>query len=400
MPTKVLDLEYQDLPAEITGLSGYSWALALLRYKGKPAAKITLPVHEGMLRKEELLAAIPQQTGWGFWKRWLEDFVDYEERFPPVSFAPPATIAVCTRDRPDDLKRCLDALLKLPERGQEILVVDSASASDMPRRIVESYAGIRYCREEAPGLNRARNRALSEAVHEIIAFIDDDAIPDPGWLDALLRNFSQPRVLCVTGLTMPAELETRAQECFETYNAFSRGFTWKVYDRRDIHPLAAGHVGAGVNMALRRNVLEKIGPFDERLDAGTPTRSGGDTEMFSRILAAAYQIVYEPAALNWHRHRQTWDELRLAIYGYGVGVYAFWTQKFLEGQEYSVPYFALEWFFVEQFPNLVRALFRLPGHRPLRLILAELGGCIAGPKAFLRSRTSRKAPMPVRASTQ
>ena len=51
MPTKVLDLEYQDLPAEITGLSGYSWALALLRYKGKPAAKITLPVHEGMLRK-------------------------------------------------------------------------------------------------------------------------------------------------------------------------------------------------------------------------------------------------------------------------------------------------------------------------------------------------------------
>ncbi|MCA1627002.1 MAG: glycoside hydrolase family 2, partial [Acidobacteria bacterium] len=90
-----------------------------------------------------------------------------------------------------------------------------------------------------------------------------------------------------------------------------------------------------VNMALRRSAVEQVGFFDEALDAGTPARSGGDNEMFTRILLAGYRIVYEPAALNCHRHRRTWEELRAAIYGYGVGVYAAWTRSLLVEGELS-----------------------------------------------------------------
>jgi len=386
MPTKVLDLEYLDLPAEIQYESGYQQAFILLRYHGLPVSTVTIPFNGGNMSRERLQAAIHESAGKEFWTHWLQDHLGFAAK-PPVGAQPgPATIAVCTRDRPEDLKRCLEGLLKLPDRGQEILVVDSVSASDTTRQVVASYTGVRYFREDTPGLDRARNRALQEAQHEIIAFIDDDAIPDSGWLDALRQNFSRPRVACVTGLTVPMELETPAQERFEAYSTFTRGFTWKVFRRSNLHPLAAGKAGAGVNMALRLSALKNIGLFDERLDAGTPTQSGGDTELFSRILKRGYSIVYEPAALNYHRHRQTDQELRKAIFGYGVGVYAFWTQKLVEESEFSVAYFALEWFFLDQLPAILRSIFHLPGSRSLGLIFAEISGCLAGPGAFLRSR--------------
>ena len=59
---------------------------------------------------------------------------------------------------------------------------------------------------------------------EIVAFCDDDAAPDPEWLRALAANFTAPRTICVTGLTLPLELETPAQEWFEQTNSFSRGY--------------------------------------------------------------------------------------------------------------------------------------------------------------------------------
>ena len=390
MPTKVFDLDYCDLPAEIQYEAGYQQAFILLRYQGVPVQKVIIPFQGRNLSRESIRTAIHEKAGEEFWSLWLQEFIGYENNTPSESQPKPATIAVCTRDRPEDLKRCLEALLKLSDRGQEILVVDSASTTDTIRQIVDSFKVVRYCREEAPGLNRARNRALREARHEIVAFIDDDAIPDPGWLDALTKNFNHPRVVCVTGLTMPLEMETPAQEQFESYSTFTRGFARRVYRRSNLHPLAAGKAGAGVNMALLGTVLEEIGPFDERLDAGTPTRSGGDTEFFSRILASGRFIVYEPAALNFHRHRQSRKELRKTIFGYGVGVYAFWTKKLVEERELSVPYFALEWFFLRQIPGLLRSIFLLPGRPPLDLIAAELLGCIQGPGAFFRSRSQQK----------
>jgi GT2 family glycosyltransferase len=139
-------------------------------------------------------------------------------------------------------------------------------------------------------------------------------------------------------------------------------------------------------MALRRTVMEQVGLFDEALDGGTPTLSGGDTEMFSRILASGYRIVYAPAALNWHRHRRTWDELRRVLYGYGVGVYAVWTKQLLFEGELTVPKLALGWFWGSQLPALLGSLFKLKGSIPADLLFAELRGCAAGPWAYLSSR--------------
>jgi GT2 family glycosyltransferase len=230
---------------------------------------------------------------------------------------------------------------------------------------------------------------MREASTDLVAFTDDDAVPEAGWLDALIANFGDPRVLCATGLTLPIELETDAQELFEDLSPFGRGFRRRIFDGQHDNPVEVGRVGAGANMALRRVTIDLVGPFDERLDAGTPTRSGGDHEMFVRILAAGYQIAYDPAAVSWHRHRRTHDELRDTLRGYGVGVYAMFTGLFLERRELGVVRLAWAWFRSAHLPELRRWLLRRPPTRTSPFILAELRGCLHGPAAWFTSRRLR-----------
>jgi glycosyltransferase involved in cell wall biosynthesis len=382
MATAVLDLDLTNLPSTIPGLHQYTKALVLVRYKGKPIGQKIFPVTKGVLQIEENINAllnIPAST------LLLHDYLGWDERRVTNFTAPTATVAVCTRDRPEDLKRCLDALMRLPDDGQEFLVIDNCPSTDQTRTLVESYGRIRYVREERAGLNIARNRALQEARHEIVAFTDDDAVPDTNWLRALIVNFNNALVVCVTGLTMPLELETEAQEAFEKYSPFGKGFKRVIHARNWHNPLATGQVGAGANMALRRSIQKDVGFFDEALDAGTPTHSGGDHEMFARILIAGYQIVYDPSALSWHRHRRTWKELQKTIYGYGVGVYSLFTRHLVTNGEWSVLKIGFQWFWYGQLRSLLRSVLKRPGHMPLALILAELRGCMVGPWAYVYS---------------
>jgi len=386
MPAAVLDLNVEKLPSEIEGLDGYERAFVLIRLRGCPVGKAWIPVAEGRIRREDFWEHLVRGAGWRLWDQWLRDYLEWDKFVSPPFNPGKATVAICTRDRPEDLRRCLEAVTRFTEEGHEILVVDNCPSRDATRQVVEGYRNIRYVREAQPGLNRARNRALREAKNEVVAFTDDDAVPDPGWLHHLLRNFSDPLALCVTGLTVPLELETEAQEWFERHISFGRGFWRIVYDRMNRNPMAAGRVGAGANMALRRNTLDRVGPFDEALDGGTPTLSGGDTEMFSRILARGYRIVYEPAAVCWHRHRRTWKDLRKTVYGYGVGVYAFWTRSLLVEGEWGVLKEAFFWFLFWQLRSVARSLLGRPNSVPLDLLLAELRGCAHGPWAYLSSR--------------
>src|SRR6185503_20882790 len=96
---------------------------------------------------------------------------------PADSVAPPAvTVAVCTRDRVEDLARCLDALEAIRYPALDLLVVDNAPATRDAERLVAGRPRVRYVREVRPGLDWARNRAIAEARGEIVAFTDDDVV--------------------------------------------------------------------------------------------------------------------------------------------------------------------------------------------------------------------------------
>lgn len=383
MATKILDIPLEDAGRDRDGFEGYDRALFLLRVGERPVGQATVPVTDGRVAVSRLARAIDRQTLELAAATSVEAAV-----FAPVSL-PDLTItaAICTRERPDDLRRALDALTRMEFTGAGILVIDNCPATDATREVVAAFPGVRYIKEPNKGLNNARNRALREAGTEIVAFIDDDAVADRFWLKAILRRFADDEVMAVTGLTMPYELENDAQEDFEALAGFSkRGFRGRAFQKPWTHPLATGQIGAGANMAIRTRVMAEIGPFDPALDAGTATQSGGDHEYFTRILRAGHRIVYEPAALNWHRHRRTREELRAAVHGYGVGVYAAWTRSFLTEGEWGVFRQAAGWFVHDQFPTLIRSwLWPSPAH-PRDVVWAEFRGCLKGPGAYLRAR--------------
>ncbi|OAF16794.1 glycosyl transferase [Bradyrhizobium neotropicale] len=233
-----------------------------------------------------------------------------------------ASVVICTRDRPDELAACLASLPRQSRRPREVVVVDNASR-DQRTRDVALAAGVIYMREDRLGLDVARNTGVLRATGDIVAFTDDDVVLHPHWLERLLAAFDQPQVAAVTGLVLPAELATEAQRHFETYWGFGKGYREQDFDsscfkshRRNAFP--AWEIGAGASMAFRREVFEKVGLFDERLDVGQAGCSG-DSEYWYRLLASGYTCRYAPSSVAFHSHRRTIEGLASQIYYYMRG---------------------------------------------------------------------------------
>lgn len=386
MATAVVQLHVERLPTHVLVPAAYSRAYIVVRRKDDPIATFDLPVVNGEVDPAAFARSMFEEARENG-HRWLaQDYLGPE----PLRSTSDVTVAICTHDRPADLQRALTAVMRLDPRPLEVLVIDNAPLTTETRDIVATFPGVRYVCEPQRGLDRARNCALSEARGEIVAFTDDDATPERAWLGRLVSAFESHLVWCTTGLVLPAELETDAQEWFERYSSFSRGFRRRVFEGRHHDGLSVGSIGAGASMAVRRRVLTSLGGFDEALDAGTATRSGGDHELFGRILAAGYNIVYEPAAVSWHRHRRTWAELRETLRGYGTGVFALLTRRLTRDREPAALRHGLRWFFGHHVPTLWRAFLRRPGTIPSDLICAEVAGCAAGPAAYARSVRARR----------
>ncbi len=234
------------------------------------------------------------------------------------------SVVVCTRDRPAQLERCLQSLLASSVTAHEVIVVDNAPGSNVTREAVERTPGVTYVAEPRPGLSVARNTGVRHSTGEIVTFTDDDAIVHREWLARLPTGFEDPSVNVVTGLVLPAELETDAQVVFEFgMGGFSQGYRALAYDpaffaRTQRWGAPAWRVGAGANMAVRRQAFEVVGGFDERLGAGAAGCSE-DSELWYRLLAAGYVCRYDPTAVVFHYHRRDLDEVRRQAYLYMRG---------------------------------------------------------------------------------
>ncbi len=307
---------------------------------------------------------------------------------------PSVTVAVCTRDRPADLARCLDALHALRTPGPELLVVDNAPRTDATERLVAGRAGVRYLREPRAGLDRARNLALAEASGELIAFTDDDVVVDPDWVAALTAVFRQdPQVGAVTGLVQPLELETEAQRLFERYRSFARGVARvRAAAAPDGGSLGGrygmtGSFGTGANMAFRRHVLLQLGGFDPSLGAGMPTRGGDDLDIFFRVLKAGWALVYEPAAVVRHRHRREMDALVDQIRDHGVSFSSYVVRVATLHPDERWAFARLwTWWAAKTCYRVLRPR-SAPAAPMRRLALAELEGLVRGLGRYRQART-------------
>ena len=305
---------------------------------------------------------------------------------PPCD-ARDVSLIICTRDRPDSLERCLRSLRRQRSAPGELIVVDN-SHDGSAAEICAAYPNVVTVHEPRPGLSRARNAGLRAASLPLIAFTDDDVEPHPGWLSELVRAFRDHDVDCVTGLVLPATLETDAQRDFQfALGAFGGSFVPLLFDERffaETRPYGAHvwKIGAGANMAFRRSAFERAGLFDERLGAGASGCSE-DSELWYRLLALGGSCLHEPRAVVFHHHRASRDELmdQVRVYMRGhVSALIAQSDAFADGANLK----RIAWQLPRYFVRTVLASLARRRWRRLALLSAEVRGWVAGLGYFLR----------------
>lgn len=409
------------LPA-LDGEGRYQGARLLVWLHGRPLGEIALPLGGPPVPPWRLADEVWSVLGERIAKHCADDGISPPGSLPVTGIAlpgqarcagrrmqagePPITIVIATRDRTDSLLRCLASVSRLNYRAFDVVVVDSAPASDVTARTLAGRQdwpfGLRYVRAARPGLALAHNEALPAVTGEIVAITDDDVEVDTEWLSALAGAFAETGAACVTGLILPAELETRAQLLVEQAGGFDRGFTPRTFtlgmpDPDPLFPFTAGRFGSGANMAFRTDWLLSHGGFDPATGAGTPAKGGDDLIAFLWTIIDGGTLAYEPAAVVRHWHRRDYQGMRRQAFGYGMGLGAYLT--------------AAVW----RRPALLGSMLRRAGPAaahllgssseknsgrgesfPRELVWRELAGVLAGPFGYARSRWRYRGHRPIK----
>ncbi|GCE12853.1 glycosyltransferase family 2 protein [Tengunoibacter tsumagoiensis] len=430
LPLQVLEIELsQPLPFIAAFHSEkqqhYTKALCLIKFHTFPLGVVELRLNGDGLP--------PQTYGPIIWQKLKRSILDHlqADGLPPIDAlpeqgvlhpdhpaclkvreqflaqAPFASIIISTRDRPLELRNCLQALLKLEYLDYEIIIVDNAPTSHATAEMIQASfpneQKIRYIREDHPGISCARNRGIIEARSEFLAFTDDDVIVDRHWLTQLVSALSQSNdIVCATGFTMPLELDTPAQLWFENASwiatdeeARSR-FQPRIIDKKlRYQQIYSGNMcGHGANMAARASFLQQIGGFAMFLGTGTPTMGAEDIAFFLDVTAHNKQLAIDPGAIIYHLHRREMAKLRYQIFGYGVGFTAYLVHIFLRYPKLflalftTVPLAILKRLFVKTAPKVTHNTFldRQQDHDyPQELIRIQMKGYLYGPFLYGKS---------------
>ena len=233
--------------------------------------------------------------------------------FPRGMSWPRISVVVCTYNGARTLGQCLAGLKELDYPDHEVIVVDDGSTDETPA--IARASGFRVVVDGRQGLSGARNSGLREATGEIVAYIDDDAWPDPHWLRYLALAFRESTHVGMGGPNLPPPGDGLVAASI----ANAPGNPIHVL----LNDCEAEHI-PGCNMAFRRANLEAIGGFDTRFRC-----AGDDVDVCWRLRDRGWTLGYSPAAVVWHHRRGS--------------IRAFWRQQ--------VGYGASEGLLEEKFPE-------------------------------------------------
>lgn len=213
------------------------------------------------------------------------------------------SIIIATYNRAALLDECLAHLARQPfAPGDEVVVVDNGSVDDTDRVIERHRARfptpLIHLVETRPGKSHALAVALSMATGDILAFTDDDVNVAPGWLDAVRRTMTDPQVALMGGRVSP-RWERRPPSWLrltgEAYGRLTAPLALLNYGARPIELGARTVLGA--NMAVRRDVIARVGGFATHLGKLRGTLlSGEDAELCRRVQSAGFKAIYDPEA--------------------------------------------------------------------------------------------------------
>ena len=214
---------------------------------------------------------------------------------------PRISVIVCSYNGSRTIRDCLNALQCLEYPNYEVIVVNDGS-TDATESMAREYP---FCVISTPnrGLSEARNTGLHLATGEIVAYTDDDAFPDPHWLNYLADMFLTTSHAGIGGPNLPPSDDGWIAECVA--NAPGGPIHVLLDDQ------TAEHI-PGCNMAFRKESLKSIGGFDPQFRS-----AGDDVDICWRLQEKGWTLGFHPSALVWHHRRNSvrtyWSQQR----GYG-----------------------------------------------------------------------------------
>jgi GT2 family glycosyltransferase len=233
---------------------------------------------------------------------------------------PPSSLVICTRNRPELLSETVASILEGDQLPTELVIIDQSDAPhpDLGSSSEVAPCAIRYVFASSKGASRARNEGVEAARHDLLVFTDDDVQVTKSWYGTLITVLTaeNPDVV-LTGQVLPDATAER------------RGFVPSI----KVDPTPAryrGRIGEDViyphNMALRRQVIDRVGPFDPRFGGGARFPAAEDNDFCHRLLEAGCEIRYVPEAVIYHKAWRTYRDYLPLRWNYGRGQGAYYAK--------------------------------------------------------------------------
>jgi glycosyltransferase involved in cell wall biosynthesis len=216
--------------------------------------------------------------------------------------APKVSVVVCTYNGAATLGECLEGVLALRYPDYEVIVVSDGSTDGSPQ-IAAQYERVTLIETPNRGLAAARNTGLEAATGEIVAYLDDDATPDPDWLSHIAAALSDGTYAAAGGPNVLPPGSGGVAQCVA--NAPGGPTHVLVSDRE------AEHI-PGCNMAIRREELLSLGGFDPQFRV-----AGDDVDLCWRLLDSGRKIAFSPGAVVLHHRRASVRQYLRQQRGYG-----------------------------------------------------------------------------------
>ena len=212
---------------------------------------------------------------------------------PAMNPLPRVSVIVPHFNALDALGECLDSLARqsFPSDRAEVIVCDNNSPIDRAAIVSRIGDRARLLFEKEKGAGPARNRAVTEASGEVLAFIDADCVADPAWLARGVVALERGDIVGGRVRVFSRDKALSGADAFETIFAFNQ--------KRYIEQL--GFTGSG-NMFCHKDTFAAVGPFR--------TAVSEDIEWCRRATAMGYRLIYAPQSVVGHPSRHDWHSLR------------------------------------------------------------------------------------------
>ncbi len=207
------------------------------------------------------------------------------------------SVVVASRNRPMDIRRCLNSLSSISYPDWDVLVVDQSddqATAQTVQNSVNALPNLMYCHMHQKGLSRARNLGLEMTNGDIVAFLDDDCTVGADWLEQVAQAFLRyPHAALVFGTVKAIQHNPR-------------DYFVPVYPVKTEHSISGLRAfmkpdGMGATMSVRRIAARHIGPFDVYLGVGSGYVNGGeDNDYIYRCLVSSYSVVRSPLIILEH----------------------------------------------------------------------------------------------------